>query len=260
MTITDWRNFLRDLPIRRKLMAILMLTSGAALLLACSATVLFDWVASRKITAASLGQIADVIGKNSTAALAFGDTKAAEETVAGLNDHPGIIFAGILTPDKHWFAQYVSDGSSARFSPPADLQEQSYFSDDHLILIQPIVLDRETIGAVYLVSDLSELHSRLRRYTAIVALILLLSSLVAFVLSARLQGLISDPILNLAQTAKVVSVRKNYSIRAAPHGDDEIGHLINGFNEMLAQIEERDQNLERAIFSRTAELKASEER
>ena len=260
MKITDWRSTLQNLPIRRKLMAILMLTSGVALLLACSASVFYDWVASRKMLAGTLGQISEVIGKNSSAALAFGDSKAAEDTLAGLKDNPGIVFAGILTPDKRWFARYDGGGFAKMFPPPADLEEHSYFAGDYLILIQPIVLDRETIGAVYLVSDLSELQVRLKHYTAIVGLILLLSYFVAFGLSAKLQGLISNPILDLARTAKTVSVEKNYSIRAARRGDDEMGVLIDGFNEMLEQIQERDQNLEHIVLARTAQLEASKER
>ena len=260
MKITSWRKALQNLPIRRKLMAILMLTSGVALLLACSAAVIYDWVASRKMMAESLGQIAEVIGKNSAAALAFGDAKAAEDTVAGLRDHPDIIFAGILTPNRQWFVRFARGDFYETFPPPESLEERSYFAADRLILIRPILLDQERVGAIYLVSDLSGLRSRLSRFSAIVGLIFVLSCFAAFALSTKLQGLISTPILDLARTAKAVSIGRNYSIRAERHGGDEVGVLIDGFNEMLTQIQERDQNLERAIATRTAELMASEER
>ena len=259
MKITNWRNALQNLPIRRKLMAILMLTSGVAMLLASTAYVIYGRVEFRKRTVRGTQSLATVIAKNSTAALAFRDQKAAQELLSGLEAHGYIDFACIYLADGSVIAQF-GDGRLARELPPLQEQYQSYFSSDYLFLYQRIVLDGEMIGTIYIVRDLSDMREQLQQNVLILALILLFCSVVAYALGSRLQGLISDPILNLSRTAKIVSMEKDYSIRAARHGDDEMGHLIDGFNEMLAQIQERDENLERAILARTAELKASEER
>ena len=255
------RQSFRDLPIRRKLIVILMLTSGVALLLACTAFVVYDRVESQQGITRSLTALAEVIAKTSASALAFGDSEAVQEALSGLGDGRNIVFARIYKADGGVFAQFGSGDSKGNFLPQPLLQDQSDLRGNALILSRRIILDGETIGVVYLVSDLSELRSRMqKRYAGIVGSILSLSLLVAFVLSSRLQRLISDPILDLVRTAKMVSVEKNYSVRAAKQSGDEMGVLIDGFNEMLAQIEGRDEKMERTILERTSELTASEER
>ena len=89
--------------------------------------------------------------------------------------------------------------------------------------------------------------------------------LVAFLLSNRLQRLVSDPILHLARVAHVVAQEKNYSVRAKKQSGDELGQLIDGFNEMLAQIQARDaallsahETLENRVQARTEELRQSQ--
>jgi len=122
-------------------------------------------------------------------------------------------------------------------------------------------LDRETIGTVYLESDLQGMYSRLRKYVGIAAIIMLFVSVVAFLLSSTSQQVISEPISRLAQTARTISRERNYSIRAEKQSEDEIGDLIDGFNEMLAQIQDRDaklelhrNRLEELVSERTVEL------
>jgi len=119
----------------------------------------------------------------------------------------------------------------------------------------------QLVGTVYLESDLKEIQARLTRFAGIVAIVLLGTSLFAFLLSSKLQGVISKPILQLAHTARMVSIEKDYTVRVVKQSDDEVGRLIDGFNEMLAQIQGRDQelqrhreNLEEQVMARTAEL------
>src|SRR2546426_1733238 len=149
----------------------------------------------------------------------------------------------------------------ARFSLPETQEDGSRFGSNELALFSKITLDGEKIGTVYLRSDLAEIAERLKRYTAVLVLVMLASSLVAFLLSSRLQRAISEPIGKLAWTAKMVSVEKNYSIRAVKESEDELGLLIEGFNEMLGQIQVRDTELQKAkdelekrVEERTREL------
>ncbi|MEO7142043.1 MAG: response regulator, partial [Bryobacteraceae bacterium] len=137
-----------------------------------------------------------------------------------------------------------------------------YFEGNALLLYRPIHLSGETIGTVYLRADMSEFYARMRRYGIIVLLVLGGASLVAFLLAARLQGIISGPILELADTARQISAAKNYSLRAAPRGGDEVGALIESFNGMLVQIQQRDlelaghrDRLEEQVAVRTAALR-----
>ena len=97
----------------------------------------------------------------------------------------------------------------------------------------------------YLESDLQELNTRQRNYLSIGGILLLFSSGLVFLLSSKLQRLISEPISNLSRTARIVSIDKDYSLRADKHGDDELGFLVDSFNEMLTQIQSRDQELQR---------------
>src|SRR6185295_7773739 len=124
-----------------------------------------------------------------------------------------------------------------------------------------IQLDGETVGTLYLKSDLEGLRTRLLHYSGIVGLILLASSVLTFLLSTRLQRVISKSIVGLATTARIVSAEKNYTLRATKVGNDEVGLLIDDFNDMLVQIEQRDQellqhrgNLEEEVVARTEEL------
>jgi HAMP domain-containing protein len=109
-----------------------------------------------------------------------------------------------------------------------------------------VELSGEKVGTIYIASDLKELNARFRRYAMIVGAVLALSALVALALSSRLQHIISRPITNLAAVAGTVASEKDYSIRAVKEGDDELGRLIDAFNEMLNQIQARDSALREA--------------
>ncbi|HEX7183154.1 MAG TPA: ATP-binding protein [Thermoanaerobaculia bacterium] len=233
----------RDLPIRRKLTVIIMATSSAALLLACSAFVLHDLMSFRRLLLGDLSTLAKIIGSNSTGAILFDDAGRAEETLAALEAETHVLWACIYDGDGRRMAGYVRGGGTMEF-PAAPKAPWHRFAGGRLRLSTPIVLDGEKIGTILLESDLGEIRERLVRYVGIGALVLLASSLVALLLSSKLQRVISEPILRLAQTARAVSERKDFSVRAgeAPH-DDELGLLVGAFNEMLEQIEKAQKSL-----------------
>jgi methyl-accepting chemotaxis protein len=140
-----------------------------------------------------------------------------------------------------------------------------FFTSNRLKLFHRIVLDGEPIGAIYVESDLEEMRQRGTSYLICVGVILVGCALLAFLLSSRLQRVISAPLLRLATAAQVVSLEKDYSLRAVKDSQDEIGRLIDSFNEMLGQIQHRDQelnrhreHLEEEIGKRTAALRRSE--
>jgi len=254
--------FFRNLSIKRKLYLIIMLTVGAALGLASLVIISYDFVAFRDSMRSDLLILARIIGENSMAPLSFNDPKSAKAILDGLRGQPHIVSGCIYTAEGREFSRYRREDTSLVRPCPSPQPGGAAFSRDRLILFHTIVLEDQAIGTIYLESDLKGLYSRLRQYALIVPVVMLGSSLLAFFLSSKLQSLISGPILDLAGTARTVSVDKNYAVRAVKNSEDELGLLIDGFNEMLSQIQRRDQELERhranleaEVAARTAELR-----
>ncbi len=233
----------RAAPIKRKLILIIMLTSSVAILLGGAAYLTYDLLTFRTLMARQLAVLAEIIGANSTAALSFNDPASAQETLAALAADENIVSAALYTKDGRIFAKYLRSDVTGEFSTPEPEKDGHRFEDGHLVLFQPIVLQGDRIGTIYILSDMQVFYSRLKQYTSIGAIVMLAVSFVAFLLSSKLQRVISEPILHLAQTARVVSVEKDYSVRAVKQSEDELGVLIDGFNDMLTQIQNRDVEL-----------------
>ncbi len=254
----------RDLPIRHKLRLIVMATVGAALIVACGAVLVYDYYTLRDSLRRDLGVLAEMTGDNSTAALSFGDGKTARELLSGLREKRSIVTAAIYSADGQVFASYRRDAvSAAPPSFPSNINGGS-FHNGRLYIFQRIVLLQQVIGSIYLESDLGEVNSKLRQFVLIVLLTLIVALLLAFILSAKLQTAISQPIARLAQTAKAVSDDKDFSVRAAKTANDELGQLTDTFNGMLAEIQAKDRQLlshrdrlEQEVTARTAELVAA---
>jgi signal transduction histidine kinase len=255
---------LQKTSIKGKQTLIVMLTAGVALLLACAAFSFYEVMTFRAAMVQNLSILAEIIGNNSSAALDFSDPKAATEALSALRAEPNIIGACVYTSKGDVFAVYDRENDGKTFFPPVRQASNISFSKDSLELFRPIVRDNESLGTVYVVSDLNALYSRLDRYISIAVAVFLVSGFVAFLLSSRLQRLISGPILSLVQTARAVTVEKNYSVRAVKESQDELGVLIDAFNEMLNQIELREAalqkshiELEKRVIERTQEVVSS---
>src|SRR5207245_2602956 len=252
----------RDLSIRRKLTLIVMTTTCTAILLACGAFFAFDIHTLRQSRRHDLETLADVLGANSTAALTFNDPVAAREVLQSLSAKEHIMAAGLYRTDGAIFATYVRDAERAPFVFPAPASSGTRFEAKRLVVFHTILLDGHRLGTVFLASDLGEFDELLRLYSALFGLIVLSLSVGAFFFAARMQRAISDPILLLAQTTKEVTTARDYSVRATRGANDEIGVLIDGFNNMLAEIQRRDRELQQArdelelrVEQRTAELR-----
>ena len=240
----------------------IMVISIFALLLSYALFMAYDRIVERRGLVSGLTTHAEIIGTNSTAAITFNDPESAEETLKALISQPEIISAVIYTSDRKPFAQYQRAGQPVDPAPPEPLADGSYFVVDRLTVYRQIRLDGVVIGTVKIESGLQELNSRQRNHLGIAGILILISTIVVFLLSAKFQRLISEPITKLARTAKLVSVERDYSLRAARHGDDELGLLVDSFNEMLTQIQSRDhelqrhrEHLEEEVARRTAELR-----
>jgi signal transduction histidine kinase/CheY-like chemotaxis protein len=251
----------RDMPIGKKLRAVIMLTTGAAILLACSAFLVYEMFAFKGAMTENVGTLADVIANGTTAALVFMDEEAASESLATLRAEHHVVAACLYTSDGRMFAKYVRRPGSVVYLPAHPPSKGSWIEDGYLRMTRPVILDNRKVGAVYIVSDMGEMSRRTKRYLGIVAAVMLASFLTAFLLSSRLQSVITKPILRLADIARRVSTERDYSLRADKYANDETGVLIDGFNEMLAQIQQRDaalqeahDELEKRVLQRTKAL------
>ena len=244
---------LRDIPIRRKLMIIIMVTTTAALMTSGSVIVLTDLLLFRGYLQRDLTALARIIADNSTAALAFNDPKTAEEILGALRARPHVVGACIYRLDGSVLAHYPRLKDSP--CPPDDNPGGIRFARESVSVSQPIILENRRIGTLRLRYDLGEIPERIRLYGGTVLGVLLVSAVLAFLLSARLRALISTPISQLVYATRSVSETGDYSIRAQRLSGDELGVLVDRFNEMLAGIQSRDDALrkERERFQFLAE-------
>ena len=255
----------RDMSIGQKLTVIIVTISTMTLLLACLVMAFFDVLTFRKSMALDLGTLADVTADNSTEAVTAYDQQAAREVLRALRAQPHIVAACTYSQDGTVFAGYGLNGNCPPLVSLGTAQDfHIYFTHAHLAELRPIKLSRETIGAVYIESDLEAMYTRLRWYVGGIVFVLLASPFVAFFFGSRVQRLISDPILELLRATNVVSHDRNYALRLDVTSGDEIGQLVAGFNEMLSQIEQRDEELQRnreqleeQVAARTGELLAA---
>jgi len=256
---------MQNISIKHKLILIMMLTCIVALLSAATGFIVWEWTALRHTMVQNLSTQAEMIAENCKASLAFQDAKDAEKTLSALHVEPSIVFGCVYTKDGKHFATYYRDFAEIKVHSSEFMESGFSFGDGYLTVFKPIVLDGEVIGTVCLRSDLNSMYAMLKSNIFITFAVLLFASLVAFLVSSRLQRVISGPILSLADVAKVVSEKKDYSTRAVKSGNDEVGLLIDAFNEMLEQIH-RDYELvdakgklEVRVKERTAELSTANE-
>ena len=208
-----------------------------------------------------LSSLAMIMADNNEAALRFNDVAAGIETLATLHADEHIVAAAIYDDSGKLFATYEREKgirSSIRESPRAT---GDYLEVGRLMMSRRVTAGHEPLGFIYLESDLGELYARLGGYGVVALLALVVLMIVTFLISLRLQRVISAPLLDLAGKAAVISSARNYSIRATRTSDDEIGELVDNFNHMLGQIEQRDKALNRAqaqletrVRERTKEL------
>jgi signal transduction histidine kinase len=248
-----------------KLMRLNLQVTGTALVLAYLAFLAYDLYTLRKDMISSLATEAGIVGENCVTALVFDDQQAAEATLSALEHSPHIRWAVIERADGSVFARYTHTGQA---SPDLKTslrpgQSMAYWTrGSNLLLGSRIVLQGRSLGAVYLLAETSELAHRAGQFGLLSALILVLCSIIAVVATSNFRLLVTRPLTELAGTAQVVSRERDYSIRAPlPRSRDELALLVQSFNEMLEQIQQRDHaledsrnELEQRVRERTAEL------
>lgn len=240
---------------------VIMSTCVAALLLACAAFVTVEVMTYRTELVRNVDRLAEMIGTATAASLDFNDPQAAAQMLEVLRADPHVTFAAIYTPQGRVFAEYRAEGSAGDSAAPALRPEGHTFAGEQLLLYRRIHSTGDVVGHILIQCSLAGLATKLTQYAIVVLLVLAAVLLAAYFLSTRAQRLISAPILRLSETARVVATAKNYALRVPNENTDEIGQLIESFNEMLVQIQNRDRalqgahdDLEQRVAERTREL------
>lgn len=227
----------RDTPIQRKLMLSFMLISSVVVLLTCGAFVANELLTFKYKAVQSLTTLGEVIASNSTASLAFDNEADATEVLSALRSRPQIVGAALYDRQGRLFAKFPASASESSFpkSPGEDgFRDENSFLVGYLPVIQS---DNIRLGTLYLSSNKQAIYDRLWRYASLAAAVMIVSLIVAYLMATALQGHISRPVIEMAETAKAISQRGDYSVRATKEGHDEVGLLTDAFNHMLDQIE-----------------------
>jgi PAS domain S-box-containing protein len=251
--------------LRKKLISIIMMGSTVCLLVSLLVMVGSSVNSRNKESLQELVGLADVLAENGHAALLFSDRVEAKRLLESLGSHPAISSAWLVTADKTLLSSWSRSGMTEAVPFDYKVESRQLRSDFWLSradLYMPVTIGKEKIGYVLLKADFTE---RWKSYLADLEKGLggaALALLVVFVLSARLQRVISQPIEELADTARAIANNKTYELRVSQRTNDEIGGLVLAFNKMLEEIQKRDENLttqrdhlEETVNMRTAELR-----
>ncbi len=240
---------LQRLSIKRRLMVIMTITAVLALLLASAAFFVYNYNSFREKLIQDQGTLSDTLKATVTNALVFNDHELASQILAGLEMQPNVITAAVYDDEHQKVAEFVRDGRTWPQVRPEPVSGDGHrFVQDEtgaevLDVHRSLYFRSREVGSFVLRANLDEIRHRLTDYSKILVAVLLGVSVVVFMVASYLQRSVSVPVLRLAKVARAVSVRKDYSLRAERRGDDEIGSLTDSFNEMLAQIQQRDAEL-----------------
>jgi signal transduction histidine kinase len=216
-------------------MAMLMITSGTALLLASSMSIIYSFFQVRKDAVVDLGSSARLVLANTRVSVSFDDATDARQVLDALGSNPSIRLACLYRPEGAFFAEFRPyDGATC--PAKAHLRGSSY-SGGRLELIERDAVVQGQAGAWVLIqSDLTLLSERLRSQATITLVVFAVALVLAFVLSSVLQRIVSQPVVELAQLTQAVSATGDYSRRVQKRSEDELGMLADSINGMFERI------------------------
>jgi len=246
--------------LRQKLLGMVLVTTLVALIVALAAMIGYDLSAYHRTLVSDMTTQAELFGRTIAPALAFDDTRMAKENLSLLRFRPLVSSAAVYNARGALFATYAR-ADAARAFPKLPEADSARVDDGDLVLFKRIVSDGEILGTVYLRADY-ELFSRVYDYLGIAAVVLIAAMLVALLMSSWMQNIVTRPILAIAQVAREVVGQRDYSRRAVKMSADEVGTLVDSFNDMLTEIDRRTRELEasNAKLAQEAEERSRAER
>ncbi len=225
--------------IQGKLLRVILLINVAVLLFTCTVFFAYEYVTFRQGRLRELNALGKIIASNSTAALAFDDRTTAREILNALQAETRITAASLYDKNGKLFSHFPDDlaVTSLPSPPPAD---GFVFSSDCLEGVLDVTQGTKRLGTLYLRYSIQALYERMTVYLGLVVIMIMMSSLLAYLLFRRLQKRISKPIIALAETAHAIADRQDFSVRAVKESEDEVGLFTDAFNEMLNQIQRQN--------------------
>jgi signal transduction histidine kinase/DNA-binding NarL/FixJ family response regulator len=252
----------RDLPLRRKLDAVIMGTTAAALLMSACVYSALEYRSERQALLQDAEGIAGMIERDGVQAVTAGNHGGLGAALSGLDSEVRVLSAWTWRPDGVLQGEYHREGDATaapRAIPPAG----AAFVDGALQVTRSMRLDGTSIGTLTLHVSTNQLSDSVNRSVLGALASLLASLLLAALVGNRLSRLITAPVAELVRVAREVSIQRDYTIRAALHGKNELGELVDAFNAMLAKVELREHqlaqhrdDLEAQVAERTAALRA----
>ena len=251
----------RDISISWKLTLFAVVTTLLSMVAMISTVVMIDRQLSQMAMVENYVTMADVLGQNCLSSLEHADFDGATQTLMALRKDHQVVLASLYNQEGQSYASIQNDATEVPTLEWAERMNGTFSADGFLHIIRPIRRDKSKFGHLYLRISVEKLTSQWWDQFVVAASMFCLSLLVAVALAGRLQRFISGPVLHLVDTARHISKSGDYSIRAEKETGDELGELVNEFNQMLNTIEARDaelerhqQNLEELVSERTIEL------
>lgn len=257
------KNWFHRLPIRYKLSVIVLLACCSALLMTTCLSFFSQRFFVRQQLTGELQTLSTVIAENCRAGIAFKDKLALNSILQSLAAKPTIIVGRIMNVNSELYAEYSNPLLITSFVESQNKGTvdagRFVFNADYVDVVEPVVLDGETIGYLQLLVSLNDL-----KHNQIIIAFLMVGTLVAglsiaMLLSTRLLQVVVEPVLSLLETMKQISRDKKYDVRTPVKAKDEFGQLAIGFNDMLTTIQHRDVHLEETVEERTRDLLEAKE-
>ncbi len=236
-----------NISIKYKVIIVILAVTLMAQVIAAYFYVRYDKIEFTQKNLKNLEINAQIISNNSTAAILFNDTSEALKILISLKAEKNIKSAYVFNLHKSIVAFYTNE------SNVEDLKKHEFknkistdITDKEISIYRAIYDDSEKnsiIGFIYLERDLTDYDIRFSKFLIVLIIITLASLLFALLISTQIQKIISKPIKSLSYSVKDITANSDFSVRIQKKGDDEIGELIGGFNEMLSKIEEQNEAL-----------------
>ncbi len=243
-------SFLERLSIKGKIRFIVLAVSIAALTMIVLLSSLNDWDSAKREAGENLSVFAKVIADNLVAAVLFNDAESAGKVLSSLEMNPVIVRAVLYLPEGEVFAEYRREGIADLPFLPVSSENGFVFRKGYLCITEPVMDGDNTLGRLFMVSDLNWLYLRLSWNSLFKFFILLLAVGLSYILSGLLHRIVTEPITRLTSVMRRITETGEYREQIQRESSDEVGALVDGFNKMIVAIRKREEMLQKEIEER----------
>ncbi|ABD80832.1 ATP-binding region, ATPase-like protein [Saccharophagus degradans 2-40] len=242
--LTQYMFRFQNLSIRTKLVSIILLGMASAMTVALANFIFFELYSAKRNLTDELTVLSRITAARSGAALTFGDIKKAQENLSQLGILDSVQAACIYDADDNLFAAYTRHKPSNFLctSTPAYIETAQF--DDRIVAVADITHRNVSLGKIIVLSDLSRIERKAKNWVKLAGLMFLIATIVVVVMAMRMQSAVVSPLKHLMEVMARVRDENDLGIRAVPAGNDELGKLVDSFNDMLAMVESSRMDLE----------------